>query len=136
VAGAEDESLPPPPGAWQVIFGVGSVVGSPGAGVLDGVTVSSPGGQLPLTTCEPLFVGRGELGLGEPLGTGVEESSGRTWPWDRPLFCMSPPLPPVESGLKWPVWTKFASAGVTDTAAKQTTSAAVTAANGRNHGVE
>lgn len=67
----------PDRGAWQVIFGVGAGL----VGVADGVTVFSPDGQvLPFTTCLPVFEGRIVVGLGEPLGTGSEESLGRTSP--------------------------------------------------------
>lgn len=99
VGGADDESLPPfvAGGALQVIVGAGP---ERGGGLLDGVTVTSPGGQLPVTTC--VVVGRGELGLGEMLGVRAEGSPGNIWPCERPVFWTAPP-PLPESGLKWPV---------------------------------
>ena len=65
-----------PGGAWQVTCGVGAV---PPDADGDGVTMLSPGGQVvPGTTYLPVFDRRMAVGVGEPLGTGVDELPGRT----------------------------------------------------------
>ncbi|GLY72365.1 hypothetical protein Airi01_006320 [Actinoallomurus iriomotensis] len=60
---------PPPGGAWHVTRVDGPVPAEPPAvGVAVGVTVVSPGGHVPLTTCLPELDGWIDDGLGEELG--------------------------------------------------------------------
>ncbi|GAA4492177.1 hypothetical protein GCM10023191_027720 [Actinoallomurus oryzae] len=75
--------VPPPGGAWHVTRALGPTwTGPSGVGVAVGVTVVSPGGHVPVTTCLPESDGWIEVGLGEELGLGVDGPPGGGWPWE------------------------------------------------------